>query len=120
MIHLRIGGQAFSASQTQRVNLSYQQDTTNTPQVGISIGAAAVQILDSTTVGVVSIIVTFKNVSTAGQLIGIGFANTVTIANAGIILEPGDYFNVEFIDSDLWAIASAAGGALSRFAIQST
>lgn len=120
MIHVRIGGQAFSASQTQRVNLSYQADTTNTPSAGLAVGVTAVQIFDSTPVGAVSALVTFRNNSTAGQQIGIGFAATVTIANAGILLNAGDEISFDFLDADLWAIASAVSGTLQRFSLVST
>lgn len=120
MIHIRIGGQAFSASQTQRVNLSYQQDTTNTPSAGLAVGVTATQVFDASPVGIASALVTFRNVSGAGQQIGLGFANTVTIANAGILLNAGDEISFDFLDADLWAIASAASGLLSRFSIVST
>lgn len=120
MIHVRIGGQAFSAAQSQRVTMGgYRADSVNTAGP-IAVGTAAVQVLDVTAAAPVSWFTTFKNVSLSGQVIGIGFANTVTIANAGLILLPGESFGPQFMDQALFAIASGASGILNRFSLTTT
>lgn len=120
MIHISIGGQAFSAAQSQRVSFAgYMADTVNTAGP-LAVGTAAVQVLDTSAVTPVSWYVIFKNVSLGGQVIALGFAATVTVANSGLILLPGDEWSTQFLDQNIWAIASAANGILNRFALTAT
>lgn len=63
----------------------------------------------------------FRNVSTSGQIIGLGIANTVTIANALILLYPGEQTQLLYpVSISVWAIADAAAGELRRFCLRSS
>lgn len=63
--------------------------------------------------------VLFVNESIAGQQIGIGHTNLVTMANCDVLLNPGDSWEMYFAQLSFFAIASAAG-ALLRHSIKGT
>ena len=118
MLHTQINGQAKSTAQGQRVLIApWVQDTVNTdgPQ---TIGTAAQQILTVGATGFSSWWIKLKNTSIGGQQIAIGFSNAVTVAGAGIVLDPGDDLQLENLDVDLFVIASAANAILLRFAMR--
>ncbi len=114
MIHLAIDGQSLSTASSTLVAISgFHSDTVNTPGA-VTVGLAAVQILMAAATAT-SYSLIFQNASAAGQRIGIGFDNTVTVAAAGLILDPGDIWYPEFMLQDYWAIASLGGGSIRRF-----
>lgn len=65
-------------------------------------------------------IVNFRNMSAGGQTIGIDTTNGVTIANAGILLFPGESIQLINVSTPFFAIASAAGGELRRWSARTT
>lgn len=91
-------------------------DTETTVGV-VAVGLAAVPILASPTANT-DYYVMFSNESTLGQQIALGVA-TVTLATAGILLNPGDSYEMYFVNTTWYAIASAAAGSL-RYRIMGT
>lgn len=119
MIHIELHGNAVTIGQVQQVIIApYEQDTGQT-QGPVTVGAAAVQLMLNNTGAppFLSWAGQFRNTSTAGQRIGLGFANTVTIANAPIILEPGEVYPFAFISHPWWAIGSAASGEVGVYIV---
>lgn len=118
MLHVTLDGDPLSTAQGQRVLVSpWTGDLVNTsgPQ---TIGTSAQLVMDTSAVSFQSWWVRFKNTSTNSARIAIGFTNAITIANAGLILEPGDVEIIENFNTPLFAISSLAGGLLLRFAMR--
>lgn len=114
MLHIQIDGQSLSTGQSQRVLIDpFSSDTVNSGPV--LVGLAASQVLTVGASGFSAWSILFENTGTGGQ-IGIGFANTVTIANAPALLDPGDVVGIQWSNYGVWAIASLANTALRAFA----
>lgn len=118
MIHTRLDGEQES-SFGQLVRQVPYQERTDTPG-NIAVGTTAVHVIDISAIvnGTRDYFIVFRNVSELGQTIGIDVSNGVTIANAGILLYPGESIELPFIFTSLWAIASDLSGLLRRFSIR--
>lgn len=124
MIRIVIDGQPVTTSLFPTVNPAPYQSTIlppgNPPYAQVPVGVAAVTLFVSPGNPMGNgldkgFMVAVRNVSTAGQVIGLGTDLAVTMANAGIILNAGDAFTFENIVFNVRAIASAADGLAAVF-----
>lgn len=117
-LSVKVYGNAHVTGQSQRVLIApWLADTVNTvgPQ---TVGAAAQAALTVGAAGYSSWAGRFVNESTSGQNLGLGFDNTVTMVNAGIIIKPGDAFSFGDVGHNIFVIASAAGAVMRRMAVR--
>lgn len=112
MIHVRLDGQQISGNQNTLVSdVPYNSDDYSDP---VTVGAAAVHVITPSAVVEERDYIRLRNISTAGQVIYLDTVNTVTSASFTDLLYPGEWVDLINIDLDIWAIADAAAGKLSR------
>lgn len=113
MIHISIDGLQYPVSQGFLVRIEpYSLETLQLVSSPATIGVAPVA-LTATNSGIDQYAY-FRNVSTGGQIIGLGGAALVNLANAECILYPGETSPVMDFHQWNWnAVASAAGASLA-------
>ena len=114
---IELDGMALPTGQELLVQLTPFDELSETPG-NLTVGAAAVNV--TAVSSSLDYYFTFRNVSTSGQIIGLGIADTVTIANAQILLYPGEQIQLQFVSVSYWAIADAAGGVLRRHCLSTS
>lgn len=114
---IELDGLAIPTDQEFLVRITPFDELSETPG-NLAVGLAAVNV--TAVNNSLDYYFTFRNVSTSGQIIGLGIDNTVTIANAGILLYPGESIQLQFVSVSYWAIADAAAGVLRRHCLSTS
>jgi len=112
MIHTRLDGAQEAVVQEAPFSIRIDTGGGAGSPGSLPVGVAPVQFVTGTAE---NFFLLLRNISAAGQTIYIDTLATLTPANAGIVLYPGESVELGPMSADFYAIADAAGAELRTF-----